>query len=314
MTNNSVFPVTVSFSFLHGGYGVFSHIAPPGEAPPPPPLAEGEEPPEPLPPPERAANPPLVFFTTPTTLTLEPDGTLDLLLSAFPECDGRFEEQLICTIADNPQPIVFPISAIGATPVLALDTQFIEFERLMLRRSDYKTLTLYSRSALPLRWAIKAEDLLEVTWGGEEGEPGTEDFTLAPTTGLLLPGDQASIRIGFHARSSKMLNRKFTIEVFDAAEPSVLGVVQSLQVELVAEAYSIDVDVTWPEEGVEGLDFKAFKVVDEQRSEMTLHNNGKYEVGYKVLMRKRPVKDVLVFTPPEGTLAPGATQKLEVWS
>ena len=45
---------------------------------------------------------------------------------------------------------------------------------------------------------------------------------------------------------------------------------------------------------------------------MTLHNNGKYEVGYKVLMRKRPVKDVLVFTPPEGTLAPGATQKLEV--
>ena len=74
---------------------------------------------------------------------------------------------------------------------------------------------------------------------------------------------------------------------------------------LVAEAYSVDVDVTWPEEGVEGLDFKAFKVVDEQRSEMTLHNNGKYEVGYKVLLRKRPVRDVLSFTPPEGTLAPG---------
>ena len=45
---------------------------------------------------------------------------------------------------------------------------------------------------------------------------------------------------------------------------------------------------------------------------MTLHNNGKYEVGYKVLLRKRPVRDVLTFTPPEGTLAPGATQKLEV--
>ena len=120
--------------------------------------------------------------------------------------------------------------------------------------------------------------------------------------------------------------------------------------ELVAEAYSVDVDVTWPEEGVEGLDFGAFKVVDpnpnphpnpkpnpnpnpdpnpnpnpdpnpnpnqvvdEQRSEMTLHNNGKYEVGYKVLLRKRPVRDVLSFTPPEGTLAPGATQKLEVAS
>ena len=153
-----------------------------------------------------------------------------------------------------------------------------------------------------------------MTWGGEEGDPGCEDFTLTPTFGLLPPGGQTSIKIGFHARASKEFNRKFSIDVFDSAEPSVLGVVHSLQVELVAEAYSVDVDVTWPEEGVEGLDFKAFKVVDEQRSEMTLHNNGKYEVGYKVLMRKRPVKDVLVFTPPEGTLAPGATQKLEVWS
>ena len=71
------------------------------------------------------------------------------------------------------------------------------------------------------------------------------------------------------------------------------ALLHSLQVELVAEAYSVDVDVTWPEEGVEGLDFKAFKVVDEQRSEMTLHNNGKYEVGYKVLLRKRPVRDAL---------------------
>ena len=132
-----------------------------------------------------------------------------------------------------------------------------------------------------------------MTWGGEEGDPGCEDFTLTPTFGLLPPGGQTSIKIGFHARASKEFNRKFSIDVFDSAEPSVLGVVHSLQVELVAEAYSVDVDVTWPEEGVEGLDFKAFKVVDEQRSEMTLHNNGKYEVGYKVLLRKRPVRDAL---------------------
>ena len=147
---------------------------------------------------------------------------------------------------------------------------------------------------------------------GEEGDPGCEDFTLAPTAGLLPPGGQASIKVGFHARASKEFSRKFTIDVFDSAVPSVLGVAHSLEVELVAEAYSVDVDVTWPEEGVEGLDFKAFKVVDEQSSAMTLHNNGKYEVGYKVLLRKRPVRDVLTFTPPEGTLAPGETQKLEV--
>ena len=63
----------------------------------------------------------------------------------------------------NPNQVLFPISAIGSTPVLALDAEKIEFERLLLRRSDYKTLTLYSRSAMPLRWAVRAEDLLEVT-------------------------------------------------------------------------------------------------------------------------------------------------------
>ena len=230
MTNSSVFPVTVSFSFLHGGQGVHSHIAPPGDAPPGPPLAEGEKPPTPDPPPERPANPPQVFFASPTTLTLEPDESLDVLLSAFPECDGLFEEQLVCTIADNPEPVLFPISAIGSSPKLELDAKKIEFERLLLRRSDYKTLTLYSRSAMPLRWEIRAEDLLEVTWGGEEGDPGCEDFTLAPTAGLLPPGGQASIKVGFHARASKEFSRKFTIDVFDAAVPSVLGVAHSLEV------------------------------------------------------------------------------------
>ena len=176
------------------------------------------------------------------------------------------------------------MSAIGSTPALAIDAELIEFERLLLRRSDYKTLTLYSRSALPLRWAIKAEDLLEVTTGGEERDPGKEDFTLAPVSGLLAPGAQTTIRIGFHAITQKELNRKFTIDVMDAAEPSVLGVVQSLQVELVAEAYSIDVDVKWPEEDVDGVDFKAFKVVDEQTSEMELFNNGKYDIDYLSLI------------------------------
>ena len=37
-----------------------------------------------------------------------------------------------------------------------------------------------------------------------------------------------------------------------------------------AEAYSVDVDVTWPEEGVEGLDFKAFKVAPLTMAPLTM--------------------------------------------
>ena len=57
-----------------------------------------------------------------------------------------------------------------------------------------------------------------MTWGGEEGDPGCEDFTLTPTFGLLPPGGQTSIKIGFHARASKEFNRKFSIDVFDSAD------------------------------------------------------------------------------------------------
>ena len=76
---------------------------------------------------------------------------------------------------------------------------------------------------------------------------------------MLPPGEVTTICIGFHAIQPKELTRKFAIEVMDAAEPPVLGVVHTLPVELHAEAYSIDVDVKWPQEGVEGLDFGAFK-------------------------------------------------------
>ena len=315
MTNNSVFPLTVHFSFLHGGAGIHSHIELPYELPPPPPLAEGEEeaPPEKPAPPERPQTGDTIFFLGQASMELQPEETQDLLLSAFPDFNGLFEEQLVCTVADNPQPVMFPLSAIGSTPALVVDSEKIVFERLLLRRSDYKQLTLYSRSAMPLRWAIRAEDLVEVTTGGEERDPGKEDFTLAPVSGLLPPGQQETIRVGFHAMASKELARSFTIEVFDAAEPPVLGVVHTIAVELQAEAYSIDVDVKWPQEEVEGLDFGAFKVVDEQASSLDLFNNGKYDVGFKIIARKRPTRDILTFEPSEGVLAPGGgTQQLAV--
>ena len=65
--------------------------------------------------------------------------------------------------------------------------------------------------------------------------------------------------------------------------------------------------------GVNGIDFGAFKVVDAQESALTLVNRGKYEVGFKFVMRRKLMREILSFEPSEGTLEPGGTElKVEV--
>ena len=125
-------------------------------------------------------------------------------------------------------------------------------------------LTLSSRSALPVRWAIRPEDLLLVA-GGEGKEAGEEDFTLTPTFGLLPPGGSVSVAVTFHAREPAQVSRSFRVDVTDSADPPVVEVVETYDVALTAEAYNIDVKVEWPDaEAYNGLDFGSFKVVNEK--------------------------------------------------
>ena len=163
ISNNSPFPVTVQFSFLGDGKAV--HTPMPLPFTPPPALVEeeGSETKDAAPPavdmPTRPADAGPVFFLRETTMTLEPDETKDLYLSAFPDMNGLFDENLICTITNNPEPVQFPISCIGSTPAVALSSQTVEFQRLLMGRSDTKVVQIASRSALPQRWSIVQADL-----------------------------------------------------------------------------------------------------------------------------------------------------------
>ena len=65
----------------------------------------------------------------------------------------------MCTISNNPEPVQFPISCIGSSPAVALSSTAVVFERMLMGRSDTKVVTVASRSALPVRWAIREEDL-----------------------------------------------------------------------------------------------------------------------------------------------------------
>lgn len=299
MSNNGPFPLTVRFSFLNDGAGVHSPQPRPFSPTPAPTMPEegGVA--------QELAMRPAVFFVDCFDMVLRPEETRDLRLSAFPDVDGLFEEQLVCTVSENPQPVLFPLSAVGSTPAVALDTSAIVFERMLLRRSDAKIVRISSRSAMPLRWAVKGDDIQVIAGKASDGEdkgPGEEEFTIAPLNGVLNPGETCDVAVTFHARDAALCTTVFNVEVSDVAEPSVLGIVDTLEVSLEAEAYDVDVRTKWPDESYDGLNFGSFKVVDEQAAALELINAGKYEVGFKFYLRKSPTKEVLTLTPAEGIL------------
>ena len=318
ITNNSPFPVTVHFSFLADGVALWSHQPRPFS--PPPQLleedatdVEGGESKDVQPPAEEEVptrtEPKPVFFLQDTSLTLEPDQTKDLRLSAFPDIDGLFEENLMCTISNNPEPVQFPISCIGSSPAVAISSAAVVFERLLMGRSDTKVVTIGSRSALPVRWSIPQEDLDTIAGTPANEEEGTEEigpsYTVTPTSGYLAPGEVATVSVTFHARDAGECARLLHVVITDGEEPPVLPPMEPMPIELQAEAYDINVQVEWPdEESYKGLDFGSFKVVDEKTSSLELLNEGKYEVGFKFLFKSKMMKNILTFTPNEGTLVP----------
>lgn len=59
-----------------------------------------------------------VFTVSHTGVDIGVDETKEIQLYAFPRDEGEYEDALILTVTDNPEPVVFPISVIGAKPQL----------------------------------------------------------------------------------------------------------------------------------------------------------------------------------------------------
>ena len=87
-------------------------------------------------------------------------------------------------------------------------------------------------------------------------------------------------------------------------------VAQEASIKIGAEAYSIDVNVVYPDEEFNGLDFGLVKVVDDVSKEFTVENTGKYEVGFKLSSRTQKMRDLFTITPEQGTIEPGSTETI----
>eukprot|EP01135_Chromosphaera_perkinsii_P007876 Nk52_evm68s1020 gene=Nk52_evmTU68s1020 len=214
-----------------------------------------------------------------------------LTLTSYAKNVGHFEDKIVCTVKDNPTPIILNISCNGVKPEVECDTKALVFERLLLHRSDTKTLTIKNNTLLPLMWKIAGTESL-----GEE-------FVVSPLSGEIYPGKSQTLTAVFKAIKPVVLKKVIKLEVYDLEK--LLGVVQSESIHVTAEAYDVALDVHFPKGCDGGLEFGCIKVFDEMKHVLTLKNKGKYEIGFKFLFdQNKTESDIFTMTPKQGVLVP----------
>jgi hypothetical protein len=89
-------------------------------------------------------------------------------------------------------------------------------------------------------------------------------------------------------------------------------VAQALPIYIRGEAYSVAVDVRFPQPGLTGLDYGTVRVSESPSQAVALKNVGKYPVAFKVDVRQGLAAELLGVVPEDGAIEPGKEVTLQV--
>ncbi|XP_038663072.1 hydrocephalus-inducing protein homolog [Scyliorhinus canicula] len=235
------------------------------------------------------------YLVDPPTMTLQPYQKKDLSIWAYPTTPGKFEDYLICCIRENPEPVFFQICCYGVRAEIELDRKQLHFDKMILHRRDIKSLALRNNCLLPVAWRITGLESLG------------DDFSLSQDQGVIDAKSEFFVHMNFRAMRQVNLRKYIRLEVHDA--DNILGIVQTENILILAEAYDVALDISFPKGTDGGIDFGVIKVTDHVKQTITLKNKGKYEIGYRFQMQvtKRDMPDPnLLFNiqPMKGPLLP----------
>ncbi|KXZ49496.1 hypothetical protein GPECTOR_21g722 [Gonium pectorale] len=265
-----------------------------------------------------------VFVFHPTSLDLKVDETQELCVYAFPMHDGLVEDVLVCRVKDNPTPVEFPISVIGAKPQVhvrlndgtpppdlsalapgaphppnRLLTEGIMFERLLVNKKDIKTFTITNPGLLPIKWRLANTGSLP------------KEFTVFPQSGELAARSDVVVTVEFSALEKRLCEAKLALEVLDVQE--LQGVSHTLPLPIKGEAYKIEIDINFPQVNFPGVDYGTLRVVDDVTKPISIKNTGKYAIAYNFTMKPGSVlQGLLAIMPTSGNIDPGKEAKIEL--
>ncbi|CAG5958443.1 unnamed protein product [Menidia menidia] len=212
------------------------------------------------------------YLLDPPTLTLKPGQKKELTVWAYPTKQGQIKDCIVCHIRDNPEPVIIKLSCWGVRPELELDNKHLHFGRILLHsplsliplhRRDSRSVMMRNKTALPVSWRLQGVEEL-----GEEFVVPIDEDTIPPHSSFLFS-------IHFRPRRTLNIKKILRLEVSDAEK--IVGTVQTENIQVIAEAYDIDLEIT-PDSI---LDFGILSVYSEVKLPVKLKNKGKYEIAYR---------------------------------
>jgi len=220
------------------------------------------------------------FIIEPKELELEIDETQEIRVSCFPVREGTYSDAVVATVEHNPEPVEFPISAIGSMPKVNLETEEVDFDRLLLKQRATNFLKFSNVCAVPVKWRLHPMS--------EEGVP--ETFTIDAMEGSLAVGEERNVAVTFRAEEPETYTFNLCLQVGD--NEGLRPLVDTKEIEVKAEAFNVDVVPEFPHEG-RGIDFGDIQVGSMVEQKFTVTNQGKYDVTYEVRVRRKVIRELL---------------------
>ncbi|XP_046359897.2 hydrocephalus-inducing protein homolog isoform X3 [Haliotis rufescens] len=235
------------------------------------------------------------YLLEPPNMVLKSGESQHLTVWAYPKAPGQYKDAIVCCVRENPEPIIFNISCDGFKPELELDKKQLHFDKVLLHRKDTKTIFLRNPTQLPVAWRLSGLENLG------------EDFTVAAESGVVDPLSEYSLNAFFRAMKPVQTSKKMIrMEIMDV--DNIMGVVHTEPIQVLAEAYDVALDMSFPKGTDGGLDFGTIRVSEETKQTCNLKNKGKYEIAFNFVFenvdKSNPdVTSLFSVIPQKGTLS-----------
>ncbi|XP_053809145.1 hydrocephalus-inducing protein-like [Vidua chalybeata] len=200
------------------------------------------------------------FLLDPPSMALKPKEKQELTIWAYPTSPGFLEDKLICSIGKNPDPVVFSLCCHGVHVKLEVSPLELSFGKLLLHRTDSRTLVLRNGNLLPMAWQLSGLDDL------------AEDFSLSQDKGTIDPRSEFEVTVHFKARQIGSIKKTLRLEVSDTE--NVLGIVQAENIKISAEVYEVSLSIDMPKGSDGSLEFGTINVLDNVKKVLSLKNKG----------------------------------------
>ncbi|XP_064641495.1 hydrocephalus-inducing protein-like isoform X2 [Lineus longissimus] len=236
------------------------------------------------------------YLLDPPNMVLKPGEQQELNVWAYPKVPGQYDDAIVCCVRENPEPIIFKITCSGVRPELELDKKQLHFDKVLLHRKDTKTIYLRNSTLLPVAWKISGMESLG------------DDFSVSQDAGVIQPRTEFALNAHFRAMKPISTSKKsIRLEVSDVE--NIMGLVQTENIQVFAEAYDVALDMSFPKGAEGGIDFGTIRVMDETKQTCTLKNKGKYEISYNFTFEScdptcPDVTKLFSIIPQHGTLTP----------